>query len=92
MELDIEKMSETELWEYVESLRDNGDLRKGCEAERKLLGETKVGKDFLGVWEGNPTEQEILEKIKETGGEILIGAPLEFLSDREFMLKAVDVC
>jgi hypothetical protein len=36
MELDIEKMSETELWGYVESLRDNGDLRKGCDIVTRL--------------------------------------------------------
>ena len=36
MELDIEKMSATELWEYAESLHDNGDLRKGCDIVTRL--------------------------------------------------------
>ena len=47
-------------------------------------------KDWSQFWAENPTEHEILEKLEETGGEILIGAPLELLSNREFMLKAVD--
>ena len=47
-------------------------------------------KDWADFWAEKPTEQEILDKVEETGGEILIGAPSELLSDREFILKAVD--
>ena len=48
------------------------------------------GEDF---WAEKPTKQEILDKLEEKEcEEILIGAPLELLSDREFILKAVDIC
>lgn len=57
--------------------------------EMKDEGSKKYLSEF---WAKNPTEEEILAKLEETGGEILIGAPMELLSDREFMLKAVDEC
>ena len=36
MELDIEKMSATELWEYAESLHDNGDYEQAAKHSKKL--------------------------------------------------------
>lgn len=57
--------------------------------EMKDEGSKKYLSEF---WAKNPTKEEILAKLEETGGEILIGAPSELLSDREFMLKAVDEC
>lgn len=36
MELDIEKMSATELWEYAESLHDNGDYEQAAKPSKKL--------------------------------------------------------
>ena len=36
MELDIEKMSATELWEYAESLHDNGDYEQAAKHLKKL--------------------------------------------------------
>ena len=35
MELDIEKMSPTELWEYAEGLRDNGDYKQAVKYMKK---------------------------------------------------------
>lgn len=35
MELDIEKMSSTELWEYAEGLRDNGDYKQAAKYMKK---------------------------------------------------------
>ena len=35
MEFDVEKMSATELWEYAESLRDNGDCEQAAKYMKK---------------------------------------------------------
>ena len=36
MELDIEIMTATELWEYAESLHDNGDYEQAANHSKKL--------------------------------------------------------
>jgi hypothetical protein len=37
MELDIEKMSPSELWEYAEGLHDNGDYKQAAKYMKKRL-------------------------------------------------------
>ena len=51
MELDLEKMSATELWEYAESLRDNGDCEKAAKYMKKAaqMGEI-LARDSLAEY------------------------------------------
>lgn len=53
MELDIEKMSPTELWEYAEGLRDNGDYKQAAKYMKKAarMGEILAQDSLAGYYE-----------------------------------------
>ena len=53
MEFDVEKMSATELWEYAESLRDNGDCEQAAKYMKKAarMGEILAQDSLAGYYE-----------------------------------------
>ena len=67
MELDIEKMSPTDLWEYAESLRDNGDYEQAAKYMKKAarMGEILAQDSLAQYYEKGIGVQQDYAKAAE---------------------------
>ena len=72
MELDIEKMTATELWEYAESLRDNGDYEQAAKYIKKaarmgeILAQYSLAEYYekgIGVQQDYAKAAQLYEKV-----------------------------